>query len=81
MIELIKESKIIKSIDALFISDVHLGSKGSKAEKLLEVLKQYKPKELYIVGDFIDGWLLKKKTLLASISYKYNKKNIILFKK
>ena len=61
MIELIKESKIIKSIDALFISDVHLGSKGSKAEKLLEVLKQYKPKELYIVGDFIDGWLLKKR--------------------
>ena len=25
------------------------------------MLKKYKPEELYIVGDFIDGWLLKKR--------------------
>ena len=46
---------------ALFISDVHLGSKGSQAKNLLEILKKYKPEELFIVGDFIDGWLLKKR--------------------
>ena len=51
----------MKKIDALFISDVHLGSKGSNANDLLEVLKQYEPKYLFIVGDFIDGWLLKKR--------------------
>jgi UDP-2,3-diacylglucosamine pyrophosphatase LpxH len=50
-----------KQVEALFISDVHLGSKGSNADKLLETLKQYKPKYLFIVGDFIDGWLLKKR--------------------
>lgn len=50
-----------KQIEALFISDVHLGSKGSKAEELLQTLKEYEPKSLYIVGDFIDGWLLKKR--------------------
>jgi UDP-2,3-diacylglucosamine pyrophosphatase LpxH len=48
-------------IKALFISDLHLGSKGSKAEDVLEVLKQYQPKYLFLVGDIIDGWLLKKK--------------------
>lgn len=48
-------------IDALFISDVHLGSKGSNAKKCLEVLKMYEPEYLFIVGDFIDGWLLKKR--------------------
>lgn len=48
-------------VKALFISDVHLGSKGCKAEALLKILKQYDPEELYIVGDFIDGWLLKKR--------------------
>jgi len=48
-------------IQALFISDVHLGSKGSNADKLLELLKHYEPKYLFIVGDFIDGWLLKKR--------------------
>jgi len=48
-------------VKAIFISDVHLGSRGSNADKLTEVLKQYKPKYLFIVGDFIDGWLLKKR--------------------
>jgi len=48
-------------VDALFISDVHLGSKGCNADLLLETLKIYEPKEIIIVGDFIDGWLLKKR--------------------
>lgn len=48
-------------IEALFISDVHLGSKGCNADELLSVLKKYEPKKLFIVGDFIDGWLLKSR--------------------
>ena len=48
-------------IEALFISDVHLGSKGSNAEQVLSVLKQYQPEHLFLVGDIIDGWLLKRK--------------------
>ena len=48
-------------INALFISDVHLGSRGSNSKHLLEVLKEYEPEYLFIVGDFIDGWLLKKR--------------------
>lgn len=48
-------------IDALFISDVHIGSKGSNAIKLSKVLKEFNPKEIFIVGDFIDGWLLKRR--------------------
>ena len=48
-------------IQALFISDVHLGSKGSNAEQVLDVLKQYQPEYLFLVGDIIDGWLLKRK--------------------
>lgn len=51
----------MKKVEALFISDVHLGSKGSNADDLLLLLKQYEPKHLFIVGDFIDGWLLKKR--------------------
>lgn len=51
----------MKKVEALFISDVHLGSKGSNAVELLEVLKKYQPKKLFIVGDFIDGWLLQKR--------------------
>ena len=48
-------------VEALFISDVHLGSKGSNAEGVLALLKQYEPQTLFLVGDIIDGWLLKRK--------------------
>lgn len=48
-------------IQALFISDVHLGSKGSNANEVLNILKQYQPEYLFLVGDIIDGWLLKRK--------------------
>jgi UDP-2,3-diacylglucosamine pyrophosphatase LpxH len=51
----------IKQVEAIFISDVHLGSKGCNSKELLEILKTYNPKHLFIVGDFIDGWLLKKR--------------------
>lgn len=48
-------------VEALFISDVHLGSKGCNAKELIQVLKHYEPEHLFIVGDFIDGWLLKRR--------------------
>ena len=48
-------------VEALFISDVHLGARGVESEKLLEVLKMYNPEHLFLVGDIIDGWLLKKR--------------------
>ena len=51
----------MKKVEGLFISDVHLGSKGSNADDLLKTLKEYDPEYLFIVGDFIDGWLLKKR--------------------
>ena len=43
----------------LFISDVHLGTPGCKAEMLLEFLKRYDAETIYLVGDIIDGWRLK----------------------
>lgn len=46
---------------AIFISDVHLGSKGCQAEALCEFLKHNSSETLYLVGDIIDGWRLKKK--------------------
>jgi UDP-2,3-diacylglucosamine pyrophosphatase LpxH len=48
-------------IKALFLSDIHLGSKGSNTAELLKVLKHYDPEYLFIVGDFIDGWLLQRR--------------------
>lgn len=45
---------------AIWISDVHLGTRGCKAEFLLDFLKWNESDHLYLVGDIIDGWQLKK---------------------
>lgn len=45
----------------IFISDVHLGSKGAKADYLAHFLKFNNCEKLYLVGDIIDGWRLKKR--------------------
>ena len=44
----------------LFISDVHLGSKGCQAHLLLDFLKHNRADTIYLVGDIVDGWRLKK---------------------
>ena len=47
-------------VRALFISDVHLGCRFSRAEELFAFLGRIEPDRLYLVGDIIDGWRLKK---------------------
>lgn len=44
----------------LVISDVHLGTSGSKAKELTNFLKQHSCDKLILNGDIIDGWQLKK---------------------
>lgn len=44
----------------IVISDIHLGTSGSKAKEVTHFLKQYKCKRLILNGDIIDGWQLKK---------------------
>ena len=46
---------------SIFISDLHLGTPGCQAEALLEFLKIYTSDNLYLVGDIVDGWQLKRK--------------------
>lgn len=46
---------------AIFISDVHLGTPGSQAGHLLDFLRHTESDELYLVGDIIDGWQLKRR--------------------
>ena len=46
---------------AIFISDVHLGTKHSNAEKLLAFLKETEAERYYLVGDIIDGWMMRNK--------------------
>ncbi len=44
----------------LFISDTHLGTPGCKADLLLDFLRHNEAETVYLVGDIIDGWRLKR---------------------
>jgi len=45
----------------IWISDVHLGTKGCNHELLIDFLDHTDSDTMYLVGDIIDGWRLKKK--------------------
>jgi UDP-2,3-diacylglucosamine pyrophosphatase LpxH len=45
---------------AVWISDIHLGTSGCNAELLTDFLRSIECETLYLVGDIIDGWRLKK---------------------
>jgi UDP-2,3-diacylglucosamine pyrophosphatase LpxH len=46
-------------VRALFLSDLHLGTRGCQAEKILDFLRCYEADLIYLVGDIVDGWQLK----------------------
>ena len=45
---------------AVFISDVHLGTKGARTDFLADFLGRMSCDHLYLVGDIVDGWRLRK---------------------
>jgi UDP-2,3-diacylglucosamine pyrophosphatase LpxH len=47
-------------VRSLFISDVHLGCGFSRSRELFEFLGRFEPDHLYLVGDIVDGWKLKR---------------------
>ena len=46
---------------AVFISDLHLGTPGCQADALLDFLKHHPSDHLYLVGDIVDGWQLRRR--------------------
>ena len=44
----------------IWISDTHLGTRGCKADLLLDFFRHTESEKLYLVGDIVDGWRLKR---------------------
>ena len=50
----------LKQYRAIWLSDIHLGTRGCQAGFLLDFLRCHDSEYLYLVGDIVDGWQLKK---------------------
>lgn len=44
----------------LFLSDIHLGTRGCQAELLLDFLSRHDADKIFLIGDIIDGWRLRR---------------------
>ncbi len=47
-------------VRSVFLSDIHLGTRGSRSDMLLDFLSRVRCERLYLVGDVVDGWRLRK---------------------
>ncbi|WP_244598251.1 UDP-2,3-diacylglucosamine diphosphatase [Pseudohoeflea suaedae] len=52
---------IEKTYRTMFLSDVHLGTPDSQAAMLVEFLREHRAETIYLVGDIIDCWRMKRK--------------------
>jgi UDP-2,3-diacylglucosamine pyrophosphatase LpxH len=54
------EPNDVRHFRSLFISDVHLGTRGCQADLLLDFMRWHDAETIYLVGDIVDGWRLKR---------------------
>jgi UDP-2,3-diacylglucosamine pyrophosphatase LpxH len=51
---------LVRHVRAIFLSDIHLGTRGCQAEALLDFLRHHESDYLYLVGDIIDFWAMSR---------------------
>lgn len=47
-------------VRTIFLSDIHLGTRGCQAEALLDFLRGHESENLFLVGDIIDFWAMNR---------------------
>jgi len=57
---LTSESREVRRVRTLFISDVHLGMRPTRIHQLIDFLRFHEAEAIYLVGDIVDGWRLAK---------------------
>ena len=50
----------MQQVQSIFISDIHLGTRACQAERLLDFLREHESDYLYLLGDIVDFWAMKR---------------------
>ena len=56
----VASSEVMRRYRTIWISDTHLGWRASEAGHLLDFLKKHDAEQWYLVGDMVDGWMLRR---------------------
>jgi UDP-2,3-diacylglucosamine pyrophosphatase LpxH len=55
-----------KRVRAIFLSDIHLGSRACRADSLLEFLKWHESDYVFLLGDILDFWAMRSRGIYWS---------------
>ncbi|MCX8087516.1 MAG: UDP-2,3-diacylglucosamine diphosphatase [Rhodocyclaceae bacterium] len=47
-------------VRSIFLSDIHLGTRGCQAESLIAFLREYETDHLFLLGDIVDFWAMNR---------------------
>ena len=50
----------MERVRAIFLSDIHLGTRACQAGRLLAFLREHEAEQIYLVGDIVDFWSMKR---------------------
>jgi len=45
-------------VRSIFLSDIHLGTRGCQADRLIDFLREFESDHLFLIGDIIDFWAM-----------------------
>jgi UDP-2,3-diacylglucosamine pyrophosphatase LpxH len=54
------ETRNVRHVRALFLSDVHLGMRPTRIGQLVDFLRHHEAETIYLIGDIVDGWRLAR---------------------
>ena len=54
------DANTTRSLRALFLSDIHLGTRDCQADLLLDFMRVHEAETIYLVGDIVDGWRMRR---------------------
>ncbi len=50
----------MQKVRSIFVSDIHLGTRACQAERLLEFMRSYSAENVFLVGDIVDFWAMRR---------------------
>lgn len=48
------------NVRSIFLSDIHLGTRGCQADSLLDFLRHYEAEHIFLIGDIVDFWAMRR---------------------
>ena len=48
------------TVRSIFLSDIHLGTRACQADRLVDFLRHYSAENVFLVGDIIDFWAMRR---------------------